>query len=252
MNDYIKTFDARGHEYNDAISACPGAREAERQAVLQHLACQPGTTIIDAPAGGGYVADGLAAQWPGAVNIICVEPSAKFAAPLNGRYQTLISPLDEVELPDHSIDGIVSLAGLHHLNDKRPVYREWLRLLKPDGRLAVGDVSTDTGTGEFLNSFVNEHTPGGHNGIFIAAGEFRAQLEGEGFSVSTERLEDVPWQFPDEDTMGRFCKALFGIANASAAATTAALSKHIGVSVNSDQTIRLNWQLRYAAAVAAG
>ncbi len=250
MNDYKETFDARGQEYNAAHSICPRAREFERLAILRRLSCEPGNTIIDAPAGGGYVADGLVAKYGGSVEIICVEPSANFAKPLRGHYRTLINSLDQVALPDNSVDGIVSLAGLHHIHVRRPVYHEWLRLLKPGGRVVVGDVSAGTGTGEFLNTFVNQHTPGGHEGIFIEEEEFRSQLADTGFNVCEERLDDVPWQFPDQDTMGRFCKKLFSIVTADTAETVAALKEYVGFSVGPEKTIQLAWQLRYAVAIA--
>jgi ubiquinone/menaquinone biosynthesis C-methylase UbiE len=130
MHDYLKTFDARGHSYNEAMVLWPLARESERRALLQRLDCRAGQTVVDAPAGGGYVADGIAASVTGDVQIICVEPSAEFAKPIAGRYRTLVNPLDRVELPAQSVDRIASLAGLHHMGDRRPVYREWARLLR--------------------------------------------------------------------------------------------------------------------------
>jgi SAM-dependent methyltransferase len=182
-------------------------------------------------------------------------PLTQINAPRQGRlsschYRTLINSLDQVDLPDNSVDGIVSLAGLHHIHDRRPVYHEWLRLLKPGGRVVVGDVSAGTGTGEFLNTFVNQHTPGGHEGIFIEEDEFRSQLADTGFNVCEERLDDVPWQFPDQDTMGRFCKKLFSIVTADTAETVAALKEYIGISVGPEKTIQLAWQLRYVVAIA--
>jgi ubiquinone/menaquinone biosynthesis C-methylase UbiE len=106
------------------------AREAERNALLTRLACRSGQSIVDAPAGGGYVGDGLNARMGGRVTIVCVEPSPKFAAAIGNRFETLVSPIDRITLPDSSVDGVVSLAGVHHIGDKTPLYREWARLLR--------------------------------------------------------------------------------------------------------------------------
>jgi ubiquinone/menaquinone biosynthesis C-methylase UbiE len=251
MHDYLATFDARGHSYNEAMALWPLAREAERRALLQRLDCRPGQTIVDAPAGGGYVADGVAASLDGDVQIVCVEPSARFAGPIAGRHRTLVNPLDNVELPPQSVDGVASLAGLHHIEDRRPIYREWARLLKRGGRLAVGDVASGTGTGEFLNTFVDRHTPGGHAGIFVEQSEFRTQIGAAGFSVIEESLQRVPWGFADLESLGKFCKRLFGIETADVHTTIRELDRLVGIGRETDGEVALQWELRFATAVRA-
>jgi SAM-dependent methyltransferase len=231
------------------MSLGPLAREAEREAVLKRLDCRPGQTIVDAPAGGGYVADGIATKLDGDVDLVCVEPSKKFAQPIVGRYKTLIAPLDRVPLSTQSVDAIASLAGLHHVPDRRAIYREWARLLKRGGRVAVGDVASDTGTAAFLNTFVDRHTPGGHAGIFIDESEFPADLGAAGFDVIEESLQQVPWRFPDVDNLGRFCRKLFGIETADAAETAYALERLVGVSAEPGGGVSLRWELRFATAV---
>jgi ubiquinone/menaquinone biosynthesis C-methylase UbiE len=247
-DDYLKTFEARGHEYNAAVSFCPDAREAERQAVLDLLDCQPGQTILDAPAGGGYVAEGLNERMASNVTILCVEPSARFAAGIGDHFVTKNCPLDNTNLGNQSVDGVVSLAGLHHVSDKRSIYREWERLIKPGGRLAIGDVGIDTGTGSFLNEFVNQHTPGGHDGVFLAAEELFTQLAECGLQFNSAILQEVPWQFPDRVTLGKFCKSLFGVESASAAETADALESYVGTNETDSGYIQLNWQLLFAVA----
>jgi len=248
MQDYQQIFDARGHLYNDAMSVSPGAREQERATLLAAVTFQPGQQVMDTPAGGGFVADGVQALTGGSVKLICVEPSHKFSAPVADRYPLLTCPLHMVPLPDASVDVILSLAGLHHMAGRAPVYAEWARLLRPGGQLAVADVAADTGTAHFLNGFVDQHTPGGHEGLFIGVDEFSQGLAAAGLEVIYDRLEDVPWHFPDRTALGTFCHRLFGTEKARPAAVATALEHTVGTSVLPDGRLALRWQLRYAVA----
>lgn len=248
MDDYQQVFDARGHLYNDAMSESPGARDQERATLLALAHLAPGQRIMDAPAGGGFVADGVQALTGGQAGLVCVEPSRRFSAPIGDRYPVLNCPLQAVPLADASFDVILSLAGLHHIGDRTPVYREWARLLAPGGQLVVADVASGTGTARFLNGFVDRHTPGGHRGVFIGDQEFSQGLADAGLRVASDQLLDVPWRFADRAALGRFCRTLFGTTGASAEEVAAALEQDVGVDVPTGGGLRLRWQLRYALA----
>ncbi len=248
MQDYTQIFEARGHRYNDAMSLFPDARALERMTLLDAVTFTTGQQVLDAPAGGGFVADGVHALSGGRVNLVCVEPSRRFSASIAGRYAVMTCPIEAVPLPDASVDVILSLAGLHHMTERVAVYAEWARLLRPGGQICVADVGEDTGTAGFLNGFVNEHTPGGHQGMFIGSDEFSKGLSAAGLEVRQDRLEDVPWYFADRGALGRFCQTLFAIDKAGSAEVIDALARSVGISDQADGRVALHWQLRYAVA----
>ena len=248
MNDYLDTFEARGHLYNKAMSASSMARQAELNALVDAIPIHPGQTIIDAPAGGGYVADEVHDRLKGDIEIICVEPSPKFSAAIKNDYTVHNCPLDAIPLPPESIDVVLSLAGLHHVPDRKSIYREWARLLKPGGYISVGDVGVDTPTGEFLNTFVDRHTAEGHEGIFMEPDEFTQKLSEVGLTVKSEALIDVPWIFPNRKTLGEFCHSLFGLQGVSKETVVDAFVDSVGVTTLEGTKVALQWQLQYAVA----
>ena len=251
MDDYKTTFEARGHEYNKASHLCPDARRNEINRTIEPVSFRPGQVILDAPAGGGCVADAAWARAGAGSRMVCVEPSPRFAQAIAGPYQVLHQDIDKVALPDGSVDVILSLAGLHHIADRRSVYAEWHRLLAPGGQLVVADVADNTATGTFLNTFVDKYTPGGHRGVFIYDDEFEDGLTRAGLVVTDCTLEEVPWEFADRQLLGSYCWTLFAALKTSPAAVADAMADIVGLSPMANGGIAIDWQLKYATAFKA-
>jgi len=172
LGDYEETFEARGHLYNRAMARFPAARERERALLIERLRLRGDERCCDAPAGGGYVANGLRQKLlASAPAIACVEPSARFAQGIPKEHERHTRPLDDSGLAASSIDALASLAGLHHLEDRLRIYRAWAYVLRPGARIAIADVQSDTGPARFLNGFVDAHNSQGHRGVFIEEGE---------------------------------------------------------------------------------
>lgn len=247
MNDYRAIFNRRGHHYTDAVKRHAAARKRERDVLLDFLAARAGETILDAPAGGGYVADGIRALLGDQSKVVCVEPAERFAAAIDPAFEVLVAPLEATPLPDASCDAVASLAGLHHFSDKLPVYLEWFRLLKGGGRVVVADVEAETPPARFLNVYVHRHTPDGHEGFFLRPGDLTRDLERVGFERVEEQHVAVPWIFPDELHMAEFCHSLFCLTGTTPAAVADELSRWIDLERIPDG-IQMNWSLRYAIA----
>jgi ubiquinone/menaquinone biosynthesis C-methylase UbiE len=245
--NYEEIFEARGHLYNEAGSRCPQARVRERAALLDLLQAKPGEVICDAPAGGGYVADGIRARLGDRARVICVEPARRFASAISPVFEIRHDAMDALTFEDASIDAVASLAGLHHFADKLPVFREWGRVVRPGGRVAVADVQADTDVAAFLNTFVDAWTPGGHDGIFLRPGELSASLASVEFEPVAEELREVPWEFSDEPTMAMFCRTLFGLTKATVEQVHVGMKDYLRVETTATG-VRFLWRLRYALA----
>jgi len=246
--DYQAIFDYRGESYNSASNKYPNARHFERQALIDLVDVNDNQNFIDVPAGGGYLAEGIRESFGPTLSITCIEPAKKFAQTIPSSFTVINSPIDKIPLEDRSIDVVASLAGLHHIEDRAPVFREWGRLLKAGGQLAVADVAAGSGPDEFLNVFVDRYTPQGHKGIFIQGDEFSKHFENNELELKHDSLVQVPWLFDSHHDMAEFCIKLFYLLNVSHEQVLESLSSCVGIKSFNNGKIGIEWELRYACA----
>lgn len=231
---YKDIFQRRGQLYNKAMLRSPEARLQELMPLLNELDLQPGDVLIDAPAGGDYVAEGVFKYLPqatsSALKIFSVEPSSVFSqsGSTNGghgsvssflqdaaRVKHVTAQLVDIPLPPSSATKLSSLAGLHHLSlsEKMAFFDESSRLLTPGGKMVVADVGVGTGPSYFLNDCADRLTVTGHKGMFFRENELSAFLLRSGFEDIKEEYVELDWAFKSELELLQFVRDLFGLEN---------------------------------------
>lgn len=231
--NYEGIFARRGSHYDAAMRRWPQARRDDFLLPLQWAGLRAGERLIDVPAGGGYLRPYLPpdCDWFGH------EPCASFEVGRGAPDR----PLLPLPWPDHFAHAAISIAGVHHLEDKQPLFDELARTLLPGGRLVLADVHADSAVARFLDDFVGHHNSTGHRGHYLDAGT-PAQLGRSGFTVLRAESLRYCWWFADPAEMGAFCRLLFDIEGVADAEIADAIEKHLGT-VERDGRIGMNWAL---------
>lgn len=231
--NYEDIFRERGGAYHRAMSLWPEARREEFRIPLAAAAPAPGETVVDVPAGGGYLRRYLPAgcTWHGH------EPCASFGDEPGGADRGLL-PLP---WPAGFADAALSVAGVHHLADKRPLFREIHRVLRPGGRFVLADAHRESRVARFLDEFVGAHNSTGHAGDYL--GDHTAgELAECGFTVRGAARERYGWWFADRLGMGAFCRLLFDIRGIGDAEVADAVEEYLGISRRAGE-LGMNWEL---------
>jgi len=229
--DYADIFAVRGHRYHHAMTRVPGARRFEFARLFDRHPVLPGESLLDLPAGGGY----LRAHLPEGVRTTSRE--------LTGGFQADTEVLGPGDWALGRFDHVVCLAALHHIEDQPGFLARLAGHVGPGGTLHVADVAAGTGLARFLDGFVGRYNETGHEGRYLDPD--RLPLT-DALRARVTRADEVdcPWAFADEARMLDFCANLFGLQDCPVDALRDALERDVGVDRGPDG-VALRWRLLY-------
>lgn len=233
MEHYTTQFKARGADYDRAMKKNIEARRDEFLQAIERASLSSGMVVADVPAGGGYLQQFLpkGCRWMGH------EPCQSFQGEAHGEPV----PFLPLPWPSGSIDVVFSIAGLHHVDDLRPLLGELRRVLRRDGQLVISDVLSGSLQAHFLDNYVGSHNGTGHAGKYLGAHTL-SLLKQEGWLSLRHEQVDYYWRFADESAMASFCHTLFGLQN-HPDETRDAIEKYLGVDELESGELGMRWSL---------
>jgi SAM-dependent methyltransferase len=249
FDTYADIFNKRGVAYHQAMHRYPTARDDEFGALLQVIEPVDGHVIADMPSGGGYLRRYLSGDRD--VRLIAIETTQAFYEQCVEDENTtcLLRDLDQTGLASESVDTVVSMAGLHHVDDRPTVLREMHRILRPGGCLCVADVESGSAIDGFLNTFVDQHNSMGHDGHFIDD-TVRDDLRRAAFTIELDVRKEYGWAFEGVEQMVDCCTLMFGLDQASPEEVLEGIAAHQGYREGAGCV--MNWGLRFIRCVKEG
>lgn len=204
-DEYKTIFDQRAKDYIKALNIFPDIRRDEFNNFIKLLQLKENENFLDAPCGTGICAAFInkSIQYTG------LDPCATFANyGKNNGLNTVQANMEQQIFPQNNFDVIGSLAGVHHISDRKALYSEWYRILKPRGRLIVLDVREASRPSSFLNDFVDQYNSMGHQGLFLNDDDIKL-LNLIGFKDVKYKEIESKWIALNKDTMCTFMRTMF-------------------------------------------
>ena len=144
----VDLFDRTAPDYEriEALMAM-GSGPRYRRRALSSAGLQPGMKVIDVGTGTGLVARAAAHLVGPQGSVLGVDPSAAMLAnaPATAGVRLAVGRAESIPAPDASADFVSLGYALRHISDVSVAFREFLRVLRPGGRLCLLEITRPEG-----------------------------------------------------------------------------------------------------------
>ncbi|HWB14282.1 MAG TPA: methyltransferase domain-containing protein [Pirellulales bacterium] len=141
--NYLEDIDYATPDFGDFYDELPLWSAPFGRMLLEHVVLRRGMTILDVGAGTGFVSIELAQRCGPDAHVIAVDPWEAAVSRLNRKLKrwdirnvrTVLSDVVAIDLPDSSVDLIVSNLGINNFDRPEAALRSCLRVAKPGADL---------------------------------------------------------------------------------------------------------------------
>ena len=142
---YLEEIDYKRTEFGDLYDELPLWSAPFGLLLLEHVEMRPGITILDVGAGTGFLSIELAQRCGSDAVVIAVDPWETAMNRLNRKLEylgirnirTLAQDAATIDLPDSSVDLIVSNLGINNFDNAEAVLRTCFRVARPGASLVL-------------------------------------------------------------------------------------------------------------------
>ncbi len=129
-----------------------GTDATYRRNALLRAGVKPDMRVLDVASGTGLVARSLMSILRSPDLIVCVEPSPGMIAELRKTVPTIHheTTAERIPEPDASFEFLTMGFALRHVDDLEETFREFRRVLKPNGKALILEVTPPAGPGKLL------------------------------------------------------------------------------------------------------
>lgn len=117
--------------------------DAVRDKAISAVGVKQGETAVDVGAGTGFIAEGLVKA---GLKVIAVDQSPEMLKQMRQKFKAYadidyrLGEAEKLPLDSGSVDCIFANMCLHHVEHPAAAVKEWMRVLKSGGRLAITDM----------------------------------------------------------------------------------------------------------------
>jgi len=187
------------HDYDNRMRNTKHLRYDETLSrVLEKASIQDGDLVLDIGTGTGNLAVSFLER---GCQVFGLDPSPKLleiaeqkVKEWQGHFHTRLceEPFLKIPFPEQTFDAVVSTFSIHHISDesKQLSTKEMKRVLKPNGRIIIGDVMFQDE--EDKTRAFNEYTDM-EDEYQPMLDAFPKMFDDEGFSTEVEQVADTVW-----------------------------------------------------------
>jgi ubiquinone/menaquinone biosynthesis C-methylase UbiE len=140
---YLEEIDYKTPEFGDLYDELPLWSAPFGLMLLEHVSLRPGMTILDVGAGTGFMTIELAQRCGSDAKVIAVDPWAAAMKRLARKIdhlglqniRTVVQDVAGIDLPDATVDLIVSNLGINNFDNPEAALRSCFRVAKPGASL---------------------------------------------------------------------------------------------------------------------